>query len=249
MLVDTHIHVGQFYETYYSPTSIIKLMADVGVDYYAVSSTTTCEEDFEKVLHEIEELVWNDGDRVLPVMWITPDSLKGNIGWLLDSSIKWRCAKVHPFLHPNDWNPKGTQFAEVIDIAKELNLPILIHTGIDNSCNAGKFETLISNEPSVRFILAHGRPLAETIPIIKKYDNAFADSAFMPLEDMEMIVLHGMAEKLLWGTDMMIPQHYYLQMDMVEYYKKKLYDFAKICHDDVFQKVTWQNAKLLFNIT
>ena len=248
MLVDTHIHVGQFYETYYSPTSIIKLMADVGVDYYAVSSTTTCEEDFEKVLHEIEELVWNDGDRVLPVMWITPDSLKGNIGWLLDSSIKWRCVKVHPFLHPNDWNPQGANFTEVIDIASELRLPILIHTGADDCCHAGRFEKLIAEHLDVSFILAHGQPLEETITLMKQYPNVFADSAFMSVEDMGKILDEKLSGKLLWGTDMMMPQHYYPQMEMVDYYKKKLYDFAKICVDDDFQKVTWQNAKLLFNI-
>lgn len=249
MLIDTHIHVGQFYETYYSPTSIIKLMADVGVDYYAVSSTTTCEEDFEKVLHEIEEFVWNDGDRVLPVMWITPDSLKGNIGWLLDSSIKWRCVKVHPFLHPNNWNPKGAIFSEVLDIASELKLPILIHTSTDDSCNAGKYDELISEHQSINFILAHGRPLDETIMLLKRYPNAYADSAFMSVEDMINILHENLSGKLLWGTDMMMPQRYYPQMDMAEYYQKKLYDFAKNCDNDDFQKVTWRNAKQLFDIT
>ena len=248
MLIDTHVHVGQFYETYYSPTSIIKLMANVGVDYYAVSSTTTCEENYEKVLHEMEELVWNDEEHVLPVLWITPDSLKGNIVELLDSNIKWRCVKVHPFLHPNDWDPKSAQFDEVIDVASELNVPILIHTGMYACCHAGKYDSLISKHQDVIFILAHGRPLDETIYILKHYDNAYADSAFMPVEDMITILHEKLSEKLLWGTDMMIPQRYYPQMDMVEYYKKKLDCFARICDNDAFQKVTWKNAKQLLKI-
>lgn len=249
MLIDSHIHVGQFYESYYSPMSVIKLMADVGVDYYAVSSTTTCEDNYEKVLQEIQELVWNDEEHVLPVMWITPDGLNGNIAWLLESSIKWRCVKIHPFLHPNDWNPKGTQFEEVIDIAMELSIPLLIHTGDDVSCNAGKFERLISNHKEMDFILAHGRPLQETVSLLEEYNNVYADSAFMLVKDMAEIVNHGLSEKLLWGTDMLIPQRAYPEQNMVDYYHNKLELFLKACSNvDDFENVTWKNALRVFGI-
>lgn len=246
MLIDSHVHVGQFYEMYHTPTSVIKLMADVGVDYYAVSSTTTCEENFEKVLHEIEELVWNDEGKVLPVMWITPDSLNGNIGWLIDSNIKWKCVKVHPFLHPNDWDPRGEQFSEVIDIVTELNVPLLIHTGNDVSCHAGKYEELIAMHPNTNFILAHGRPINETVYLIRHYDNVYSDSAFMTIEDMKKIVDEGLSEKLLWGTDMMIPIHSHPKEDMMKYYHKKLQLFGQVCANDDYEKVIWENSNALF---
>lgn len=248
MIIDSHIHVGQFYETYYSPASIIKFMFDVGVDYYVVSSTTTCEENYEKVLHEMEELVRNDEKRVLPVMWITPDSLNGNIAWLLESVIKWRCIKVHPFLHSKDWDPRGTQFEEVIDIANELRVPILIHTGVDVCCNAGKYETLISNHQEISFILAHGRPLNETIRLLKKYENVRADSAFMPVEDIVEIVNDGLSEKLLWGTDMFIPQRSFPRENMKQYYENKLKTFFESCSNVDVENVIWKNAYQLFGI-
>lgn len=70
----------------------------------------------------------------------------------------------------------------------------------------------------------------------------------MSVEDMINILHEKLSGKLLWGTDMMIPKRYHPEIDMVEYYKKKLDDFAKICNNDDFQKVTWRNAKQLFDI-
>ena len=77
MLIDSHIHVGQFNNLYFAPSVISSLMEQLDVDYYAVSSTTQCEENYPKVLSEIEELIRFDGNKVLPVMWITPQSLHG----------------------------------------------------------------------------------------------------------------------------------------------------------------------------
>lgn len=78
-LIDSHVHVGQFTSFYISPIDLSQLMNKIGVDYYAVSSTTMCDEDYQKVLSEIYELIRLDGEKVLPVMWITPEGLKGNI--------------------------------------------------------------------------------------------------------------------------------------------------------------------------
>ena len=158
MLTDTHIHVGQFYELYFAPSAIHQLIEQMHIAYYAVSSTTICEEDYLSVINELHELIDLDGDKVLPVMWITPEGLKGNIAWFLESDIKWRCLKVHPFLHQNDWAPEGGQFAEVVDIARELQVPLLIHTGNEDCCHCGRYEPLIANNSDIDFILAHGRP-------------------------------------------------------------------------------------------
>ena len=248
MLIDSHIHVGQYYQFYFSPTRISQLINDVGVDRYLVSSTTMCEENYPKVIDEITKLIELDGNKVLPMMWITPEGLKGNIAWFLESAIKWRCLKIHPFLHPNDWNPKGEQFREVIDIAKELDIPILIHTGTDECCVANKYEELISNNPNVIFILAHGRPLTHTLLITQNYDNAYADSAFMPIEEINKFVCKNLSHKLLWGTDMCIPQYFFPKADMKTYYLNKLSAFKNICSPEEFNNVTFKNACKIFNI-
>lgn len=248
MLIDTHIHVGQFCDFYFAPSVIHKLMEQMQVDNYAVSSTTMCEENYVKVLSEMHELIALDGDKVLPVMWITPEGLKGNIAWFLESDIKWRLIKIHPFLNQTEWNPQDGLIKEVVDIARELQVPLLIHTGNEDCCQCGKFESLIANNSDVTFILAHGRPLHQVIPLLKTYRNAYADSAFMPIEDMRKLINEGLSHKLLWGTDMCIPKHFFPEEDMAEYYQHKLASFQKVCTHEQFEQVTLRNAAKVFNI-
>lgn len=223
-------------------------MTDVGVDYYAVSSTSMCEENYAKVLSELRKLINLDDGKVLPVMWITPSSLKGNIAWLLESEIKWRCIKIHPFLNQKEWKPNGELIIEVIDIARELELPVLIHTGNEQCCQCGIYYSLIAKNPDVRFILAHGRPLDQVIPILKNLENVYADSAFMPIGDMKRLMDERLSHKLLWGTDMCIPQYYYPKENMVKYYQRKLESFRCVSTSSEYEQVTFHNAATLFGL-
>lgn len=248
MLIDTHIHVGQFNDLYFAPSAIHELMEQLSVDFYAVSSTTQCEEDYPKVLSEMKELIRLDGEKVLPVMWITPEALQGNIAWYLESDIKWRMLKIHPFLNQTEWNPKGELFAEVLDIYRELHLPLLIHTGNEECCNANIYEQAIKNNPDISFILAHGRPIESALHIAATYENAYVDSAFMPVEHMKMFMESGLSDKLLWGTDMCIPMHFNRGLNMAKYYRSKLQVFRDVCTSEQYEQVTSRNAIKLFNL-
>lgn len=248
MLVDTHIHVGQFNDLYFAPSTIHELIEQLDVDYYAVSSTTQCEENYPKVLSEMEELIRLDGKKVLPIMWITPESLQGNIAWYLESDIKWCMLKIHPFLNQTEWNPEGDLFAEVLDIAKELHLPILIHTGNEKCCKADNYEQAVKNNPDITFILAHGRPIESALRIAATCNNAYIDSAFMSVEHMKMLIESGLSEKLLWGTDICIPKHFNHRLDLANYYMEKLNAFRKICNMKQFEDVTFKNAYKILNL-
>lgn len=249
MLIDAHIHVGTFEKCHFSPTYVSSLMNSLGCDCYAVSSTSMCEEDYIKVLDEINDLIHIDGNKVLPIMWITPEGLRGNIAWFLESKINWHCLKIHPFLNQYDWEPGSQNLQEVLDIARELNIPLLIHTGNEECCRAGKYETIIQKNPDITFILAHGRPHLDAIHLTTQYANAYADSAFMSIDEMEDFVKRGLAHKLLWGTDMCIPQHFYPQIDLESYYKQKLDAFRCICSKEQFDDVTYRNALTIFRLS
>lgn len=248
MLIDSHIHVGQYFDRYFSPQQVSSLMKAVGVDYYAVSSTSMCEENYPKVLDELHELIRLDGDKVLPMMWITPEGLKGNIAWFLESDIQWRCIKIHPYLHQESWVADSDNCKDVVEIARELKVPLLIHTGNESCCNAKVFEHLILKNSDVLFILAHGRPIDEAICLAQKYSNVYVDSAFMPIPDMQQIISSGLSHKLLWGTDMCIPAHFYPNADMREYYKWNITELKKICSDVEFDYITLHNSCKIFNI-
>ena len=248
MLVDSHIHVGQYHQHYFSPSEVHSLMENLNVDYYAVSSTTICEENYQKVLSELNELISLDGDMILPVLWITPESLKGYIAWFLESGIKWRMLKVHPYLHQSDWDPEGNQFADVLEIAIELKIPILIHTGEDLCCSCDKYINLVETYPEVNFVFAHGLPILNALKLISLYNNAFVDTAFMEIKDIKTFIDAGLSHKILWGTDMFIPLHFYPKINAEKYYKQRLVGLSRICTQEQYEYVTFKNAKKIFSL-
>ena len=74
--MDFHIHLGQFYNQYTSPTDLRDFLDSVGVERFAASSTTICEGNYERVIAETKELANICGSQFLPVLWITPPMLK-----------------------------------------------------------------------------------------------------------------------------------------------------------------------------
>ena len=162
--------------------------------------------------------------------------------------IKWKCLKIHPELHHYGWLEQTFLIQEVIDIAREMSLPLLIHTGEKESSQCCKFEEIIANNQDVLIILAHGRPTKDAIRIAKDYDNAFIDSAFMSVEDMKKVIECGLSDKLLWGTDMCIPEYFFPETNMTRYYIHKLNAFKGYCSSEQFKEVTHINAAKLFKI-
>lgn len=222
-------------------------MRNLGVDYYAVASTSQCVDDYAKVLYDIRELIRLDKDKVMPIMWITPDSLSGNIEWYLESEIEWKMLKIHPYLNQSEWKPGSKLLDEVLEISQCLNLPLLIHTGYGNCCCSELYESTISNNPNCKFILAHGRPIESAIRMARDIENAYVDTAFMPMEDIKRFINLKLCDKLLWGSDMPIQQYYDPSLNIQEYYKIRLSSLKQICTDDEFSKITYTNSQLLLN--
>lgn len=248
MLIDTHVHVGQYEKKYFSPQYLSGLMKNLGVNYYVVSSTTMCEENYVKVLQEIRDLQELDGESVIPVMWITPNGLNGNIAWFLESEIHWKCLKVHPFLHKTEWNPDGPLFQETIDIARELGVPLLIHTGTSDCCRAKLYKKIIKDNPDIIFILAHGKPLHEAIEVSETMPNAYVDSAFMSIHEMKEFLDNNLSHKLLWGTDMCIPRYFFPNKSLKTYYLQKMLIFQSLTSQNEYDNVMYKNAMKVFKL-
>ena len=227
-MTDYHTHIGQFYDLYTSPSELMWVMDAVGVEHFASSSTTICEGDYVKVLAEMSELVGMAGNRVLPVLWIVPQMLSdGGLQRFLDSDIPWKMLKIHPQLHPLSWLCGSLNLQKVIRLAKRLQLPLLIHTGEFAGCYPSLFKQCVRYNPSVTFILAHGRPLDETVNLLQRYPNVLTDTAFMPIEHIAELCQLNLSHRILWGTDIPIPYYYNRKEDRVTYYKSLLYEVQK----------------------
>lgn len=247
MLFDSHIHFGQFYDLYTSPTELKRFLDSVGVERFAASSTTICEGDYDKVIAETRELADVCGSRFLPVLWITQPMLKdGGLFQLMDAGIRWRCLKIHPQLHPTIWINDSHEMKWVVSMASVLQMPLLIHTGEKEGSCPKLYEKAVSDFPNVTFILAHGRPINDTIELMKKYPNVWCDTAFMPTENIVKLCDEKLSNHVLWGTDYPIPKYYYPEKDLRTYYLDLAQKLVDSISQEDFELITHKNFEKLF---
>lgn len=258
MLFDSHVHIGQFYNgVYFSPQMVLNACKQSGVTGIAVSSTTIAEENYPKVLAEFEQLLSQTDIAIVPVLWLTPRMLQtGAMRLFRDSGIRWQCIKVHNYLQRGAWGEAtGTLMQQVVDLAQEMHMPILFHTG-NEKCYPDDYAPLIQSHPEQVFILAHSRPVDQTIRIMQSCPNAWADTAFTPLEDIVQMVNAGLIDRMLWGTDLPLMGYYYgvlrdsgiNQYDFKDYYAALLSQLQTALSATDYRKLTYQNAARFYSL-
>lgn len=239
---DSHIHVGQFEQDYFSPKNVLSFLDQVNVSNFAVSSTTVCGGNYQNAIMEIEQLSSMAGSRCFPVLWITPQLLNsGSVDFFVNSEINWRCVKIHGF---HDWSED--QIDKVVEIAGSLGLPLLLHTGGSPCCEAGSYYSLCKSHPRQVFIFAHSRPVNQAIKVMMECDNVWADTAFTPIENVVQMVSCHLEDRILWGSDYPIPHLFYPHKDIGQLYVKKVVKLKSAISDISFSKIIETNFERLF---
>jgi len=214
-MTDNHIHIGQFEEVYYPAVEVFEAVFSSGlVDRLVFSSTTSCIDSvkYSKVETEIDSaLAFYGQEKTVPLFWFTPGYIDQGVNIeTAMSSLPYHGFKLHPFAQR--WNFENKEhyssIRTIFDYAAQCALPVLIHTGESERDNSARFEPFFSAYPAVRFILAHCRPLDTAIAVIRKYSNAYGDTAFVSAENIKRLSDAGLGSKLLLGTDFPIT-HYF----------------------------------------
>lgn len=204
LLVDNHVHVGWYKDGYHSPSEIWKACQRAGIDEIVVSSTSTCAELYKNVVQEMKELIILGGSHVHPVLWITPRMVKSyGLSYMLHSKVKWQLIKMHWGAH-REWYYNRRLVSKVLNVSRKKDLPVLLHTGEFKECEANVFENICKQNPDLLFILAHGRPIQQTIDLLEKYSNVFVDTAFMPAKNVKKLIDKNLISRILYGSDIPI---------------------------------------------
>lgn len=234
-MTDYHVHIGQWFETYYDAGKVFSELKANGIDELWFSSTTSCRyckeslavqenielqknlpsarELYELIRFEIQEAISSAkklGIRAHPLYWIVPEiHFSGAI--TLEQAmaeLPYEGFKIHP--RGNMWNLEDERTAmlaeKVFSYANSHEFLMLIHCGENDFELPTKFETFIANYPHCNVQLAHCRPLKETLYMLKKYPNVTCDSAFADEKTLSAIREAGFAEKIRYGSDFPIQQ-------------------------------------------
>ena len=85
-----------------------------------------------------------------------------------------------------------------------------------------------TENPDLKFVLAHGRPIGETILLMNKYPNAWTDTAFMPIEHIKKLKEENLTNRVLFGSDAPINRIYYPGQTTEQYLKERIEEIKKI---------------------
>lgn len=239
-ICDSHVHVGQFKELYFSPGEVIKKLKKLGIAKWAVSSTSTCDREFnfEKVKQELSEMMALAPEQTLPILWIRPEMLEASKDLDRYDVLPFVAFKIHGLSHK--WDPKGKSLRRVFHIASERNIPLLLHTGGSPHTDAGVYSDVCSQFPDVMVVLAHGRPVEQAIAVMKRCHNVHVDTAFMPVKDIKQIVASGLSDRIIFGTDSPIDRWFYPKQSQITRYKNRVNALVKTFGEKTF--LEWASA-------
>ncbi|BBO83098.1 hypothetical protein DSCO28_36640 [Desulfosarcina ovata subsp. sediminis] len=237
-ICDAHTHIGRFKEsTYFSASDVITKLQKLNICKWAISSTSTCTQNFDVVRNELYEVLSLSGSKAILQLWLTPDMLKTSQDLSIYFDLPFQGIKIHG--NADSWEPMGRELIRVFEIARERNLPILLHTGGFSNCEAGVYRKVCEKFEDVTVILGHGRPVQQALQMVLDLPNVWLDTAFMAIDDMRTIVLNGGKNKVLFGTDFPIDEFFYPNQSLVVRYKRRVVTLARIFGEDTFIK--WCN--------
>lgn len=237
-MIDNHVHVGWYTDGYHSPNSIWKAEIESGIGEIAVSSTTTCAELYKLVVKEMREMTRIGGNNVHPLLWVTPRMMKTwGIRYMLHSKVDWQGIKLHWGAH-REWFYNKKLLNRVLDIARYKSWPILLHTGESKECLPKVFSNIINEYSDLKFVLAHGRPIEQTIDVLRSCSNTFVDTAFMPNKHISLLIGEGFSDRIIFGTDTPIDMVYNKERPMSEYIQLCLNQLKSVTTSEQFDIIT-----------
>lgn len=238
-ICDSHVHVGHFKEnTYFSPQEIYKNLKSLGINKWAVSSISSVNNNHELVENELVTLFQSAPNETVPILWLTPEMIKNFHNLNILQKIPFYGIKIHGFA--NNWEPTSGNLNHAFEIANELKLPLILHTGGKPESDAMAYSQICTKFREVKIILAHGRPIDQAIKVLKNNSNVYVDTAFMPLKHIQSLTSNFGHDRILFGTDFPIDTYFFPNESPTVRYKERVISLVRTFGENaIFQ---WANA-------
>ena len=241
LFCDAHIHVGEYTDgQYFDPGIVTQELLSLGVSAWVATSTTICGgvSRFEDAIAELEMMQSAAPGCIIPALWLTPEMLASPANYL---KFGFQALKIHERAHV--WNPDELLVA--FKLAEDVDLPLIVHTGGNDRCDAGSYRSLCTSFPNVKVVLAHGRPIDQAVNILENSSNVYVDTAFMPVEDI-LLVGRKFPERVLWGSDYPLDTVFFPGESRVDRYRCRATEAKTLFSDQTWEQITSGNFRDLY---
>ncbi len=244
---DTHGHIGRWDLKYYpdwTPAQMVERMDQLGIERFAVSDILAIGPDFRSGNDRIGQAVAQFPDRLVGYAAYNPnyesqmaDEMARCFDELGLSGIKLHCA-----LHDTATVDRSYRLA--FQTAHERKCPMLCHVQLNPSPEF--FKSILADYPDCQFIYAHiggtnQQTLQPFLEVAYERSNFFIElsASVMQRGVLAWLTQNAPGEQILFGSDHPLNE-FSFQLGRVLY--------AEI-NDDIKQKILWDNAARIFNIT
>lgn len=262
MVIDSHVHIGQFGRFDMKPEYVINSMEKYGIDYSLVSSGVAVEfdeqhnplpDDWEYDQYSANMLTvdfarQNEG-KIGVMVWCRPNTEGFNekFSKLIEYGRSYiKGLKFHPYYSMLPMT--ALQIEPYLAFAADMALPVIIHSADDEFSQPKFVYEAAKAHPSVNFIMAHiglGTDNKDAIELIGALPNLYGDTTWVPPESSLTLVKKYGAQKLLFGTDNPIDgEDTYAH----PFYKAYLGNFRELISPDDYELIMHGNAERLFNL-
>ena len=240
MICDAHVHVGYYTRFgrdepfYWSPRKVAGVLSRCGVGEFIVSSTNAQVAGIARVdiLREAREMRLRAGAAAHQFYWLSGRLYDEdrNLSFL-DTGL-FEGLKFHELETP--WmQRRKDDLLRVLAIAEERRLPVMFHCAPLPGCSAADLATLAERFPAVRFNFAHFNPPDETIAVMERCHNVFADISTLRPADFQAIpaMTPDVMDRILFGTDFPA-MHARTTVGLAAWYRKQVEQFASVFDHD-----------------
>lgn len=245
-LYDIHIHFGEYRGCFFPPEDINEVLLRCGVNQYSAMlfpNTLPANKDRDTWLN-IKMIERNS--KVDLILVVTPEMIKTDENLSILDSLPYKMIKLHGCLH--NWHPNGKVIRRVFSLAKTRNIPIMLHTGGRAKSDAGSYYRICSEFPSVKVILAHSRPIGDTINIMQQCSNVYADTSCVSAKKIRLFESEGLINRLLFGTDFPVPIFYTNETNLQEWYTRNISEIISSIGLQSFNTIANKNYADFFNL-
>jgi len=223
-LTDIHTHFGSFGEYYYPLKEVIQELKNVGVKRVAMMPAIPLKDDLHIPLnHDILPALEISDIEVIPILFTSPAMIEQDPLFKKVKDIPYKFIKIHPYGH--NWGKYPHLIDIILEHAKNINIPIMIHTGYDES-EPKNFQDWFKKYPKTEFILAHGKPADQAKEMLENYKNVWVDISFMNINGIQLIATKENNNRILFGTDIPITKAFY-GIGTKEYYYQRVHELTE----------------------
>jgi len=235
-ICDCHVHYGQFREDSYDSKEIIQWFDELGIDKVGIMPVGTgWGSDFPRDQKIMKSL---PGERFVPYLWVSPEMVDADPTLKTYDTLNYKVIKIHAYAL-KEWDAMPDKIRTVIQAAYIKGVPVMFHTGGWRGSNAIQFYKFCREFPEVKFILAHGKPISQTLTVLKGAKNAFVDNSFMDIESMKLICDAGLSKRILFGTDFPVMKTFWPEINLMDWYRNHVMELIQTFGEKDF--MVWAN--------